>query len=266
MSIKIALCTIAFREKLLEVALDAAAELGFDGVEIWGREPHISEIFDENRVRATAKMAHSRNLELPVFGSYFQAGVTKPQDDDYIRLADALHIARCLRTPIMRIWASDVPSARAGQDVWDRTVRETQHACDRAADLNITLAAEMHDNTLCDTGASARRLVELVDRDNFRLNFQLAALDYGESALERLKQVLPYIVHMHAQNYQRVRSRGNEVRRVPLADGVWDYRTVVEKLREANYAGYIAVEFSSADGDGKLPSLARDLQFLRSLV
>ncbi len=266
MSIKTALCTIAFREKLLEVALDAAARLGFDGVEIWGREPHISETFDENRVRTAERMARSRGLAIPVFGSYFRLGATRSQGDGKVQLQDTLHIARCLRTPIVRIWASDVPSAEADDRLWKRVVREGREACDRAADLNITIVAEMHDNTLCDTGASACRLVELIGRDNFRLNFQVAAYDHGESAVDRLQQVLPYVAHVHAQNYYRLATAERQAQRAPLAAGVWDYPTLVHMLREAGYEGYIAIEFPAREGDGKLQSLAEDLQYLRSLL
>jgi len=61
---KLGVCTIAFREKLLRVALTIAQQIGFDGVEIWGREPHISESCDDRRVRAARKTVEWRGLEV----------------------------------------------------------------------------------------------------------------------------------------------------------------------------------------------------------
>ncbi len=171
---QVCLCTISYREKLLDVALAAAARVGFTAVELWGREPHISEEYDESRLRGIRAQAAELGLSLPVFGSYLYFGKTVHREDT-IALVDTLHNAHGLRTPIVRVWASDVASARATDEIWDRTITEAREACDRAAKMNVIFAAEMHDDTLADTGATARRLVEAVERDNFRLNYQPAS-------------------------------------------------------------------------------------------
>ena len=266
--LKLALCTIAFREKLLDYALSVASELGVHGVEIWGREPHISEKFDENRVRTARKMVESRGLTIPVFGSYLGFGLMHPRIDETIELEAALHTARCLNAPILRVWASDVSSVAATAPVWARTVREIREACDQAAKLGITLAAEMHNNTLAETGRSARQLVETVARDNFRLNFQAnahAAAD--ETAMERLQYVLPYVVCVHVQNYVQLADAGDDaLQRAPLSSGVVDYETLIRRLLESGYNGYVAVEFAHTEGEGKRQALLDDVSYLQSLV
>ncbi len=264
--IKIILCTIAYRDRLLDYVLDVAEDLGFDGVEIWGREPHISEQFDENRVKAVRRMISERGLLVPVLGSYLRFGSTKTRMERTVELEDTLHTAHCLGTQIVRVWASDVPSARASEAVWEATVRECQDACEQANKLGITLAVEMHSGTLADSAASARRLAESVKHDNLRLNYQVVPEDTEpQTPLEQLQSVLPYVVHMHAQNYAQLTS-AKEVRRVPLADGAIDYRPIVRQLRESGYTGCIGVEFSWVEGEGKHEALAADLMYLRSLV
>ncbi len=266
-NVKLALCTIAFREKLLEYALDVASELGVDGVEIWGREPHISEKFDENRVRATRKKVASRGLHIPVLGSYSQFGITHPRLDEAVEIETTLHTARCLGAPLVRVWASDVPSSEASAALWARTVREIQQACEQAAKLGITLAAEMHDHTLADTGPSARQLVEAVGHENFRLNFQVAAYPHSDAPEERLEAVLPYVVHMHAQNYARLlKGEDDPLQRAPLDNGVIDYENLVGQLMQSGYNGYIALEFAYAEGKDKEPALRDDLTYLKTLT
>ena len=261
---RVCLCTISFREKLLEVALEAAARLGFPAVELWGREPHVPEIYDESRVRGIRDMVAERGLSIPVFGSYLYFGKTIHREDN-ITLLDTLHTAHGLRAPVVRVWASDVPSAQASPEVWKKTVAEAQEACDRAAKMNIVFAAEMHDNTLADTGPSAKRLVEEIGRDNFRLNFQIST-DPEEDQLERLEAVLPYVVHLHAQNF--VFEGPSEERRWlrrQLTDGVTDYRPLAARLKAAGYEGHLAVEFAAVEGDGREASLKADLEYLASL-
>jgi len=263
--IRIILCTIAYRDRLLDHVLDVAADLGFDGVEIWGREPHISEQFDESRIQAVQRMLQQRNLIAPVLGSYLQFGCTNPRVEGNIELEDALHTARCLGTPLIRVWASDIGSGDATEAIWETTAMELQQACDQAQKLGIVFAAEMHTDTLTDTGPSAKHLVELVDRDNFRINYQAASNTEPQTPLERLQTVMPYVVHMHAQNYASLSSEG-QPRRVPLSDGAIDYRPLVKHLRDASYHGCIAVEFAWMEGEGKREALAADLSYLKSLV
>jgi len=263
--IRIILCTIAYRDRLLDHVLDVAADLGFDGVEIWGREPHISEQFDENRVKAVQRMIRQQGLMVPVLSSYLRFGCTKTRAEGTVELEDTLHTAHCLGTEIVRVWASDVPSAQATEAVWEATIRQCQQACDQASKLGITLAVEMDRRTLADSGAAARRLAESVKRDNLRLNYHVGPDMAVQTPLEQLQSVMPYVVHMHAQNYARL-TGGDEVRYMPLGDGAIDYRPLVNQLRESGYTGCIAVEFSWVEGEGKREALAADLSYLKSLV
>ncbi len=263
--IKVILCTIAYRDRLLDYVLDVAADLGFDGVEVWGREPHISEQFDENRVQAVRRMTKERGLATPVLGSYLCFGATNERLEGKIELHDTLHTARCLGTPLVRVWASDVGSAQASDAVWKTTIQAIRAACEQAAKLGITLTAEMHEGTLTDTAPTAKRLVEDVDSEYFRLNYHVSTHDEPDTPLEQLQMILPYVVHMHAQNYTSLQSEDG-IEHAALNGGAIDYAPLVGELKAAGYNGCIAVEFSWAEGDSKREALAADLAYLRSLI
>jgi 3-dehydroshikimate dehydratase len=259
--LRTALCTIAFRERLLEYSLDIACESSLDGVEIWGREPHISEEYDANRVAAARKMVHDRGLEVAVFGSYLRPGAVETES---MPLRDVLQIAAGLEAPIVRVWASDVGSDEADDEVWSNTIERCREASVAAERMGMSLAAEMHSNTLADTAESAKRLVEEVGRDNFGLNYQpLARLD--DNALGRLEAVLPWVIHMHAQNYAALGNGAAKLERASLAEGVIDYAPLIERLRRHGYAGYVAVEFSPSNVADKRAAVLRDCMFLQNL-
>ncbi len=260
---KTALCTIAFRERLLEYSLDIACEAGLDGVEIWGREPHISEEYDANRVTAARKMVTDRGLEVAVFGSYLRLGAVG--NDNNISLRNVLQIAAGLEAPVVRVWASDVGSDQADEALWKRTIEECREAAAAASRMGMKLAAEMHSGTLADTGPCARRLVDEVGHDHFGLNYQASSKLGEEDALERLEFALPHVFHLHAQNYAPLNGDPERVERVGLADGVIDYAPLVQRLREAGYEGYLAVEFSPSNCEDKREAIIRDAQYLRSL-
>lgn len=259
---KIALCTIAFRERLLEYSLDVARECSFDGVEIWGREPHISEVYDANRVAAARKMVADHGLEIAAFGSYLRFGATQPEQ---LTLRDMLQIGADLEVPVMRVWASDVPSVQADEKLWARTVAEAREAACAADKLGMRLAVEMHSNTLADTGASARRLVDEVGHPALGLNYQAAPRLDEEDALARLELVLPHVLHFHAQNYLPLNGSLEKVERVGLSEGAIDYAPLVQRLRETGYQGYLAVEFCPSNHQDKRAALKADCAYLRSL-
>jgi 3-dehydroshikimate dehydratase len=258
---KIGLCSIAFRERLLEYSLDLACEAGLDGVEIWGREPHISEEYDANRVAAARKMVADRGLEVAVFGSYLRLGSVSTES---MTLRDVLQIATGLDVSLVRVWASDVGSDEADDALWKRTVEECRDAACAAQKMGLQLAVEMHTNTIADTTTSARRLVEDVARENFGLNYQpLPSLN--DDALKRLKRVQPYVLHFHAQNFAALNGDPEKMERASLAEGVIDYVPLVSLLREDGYDGYVAVEFSPSNVEDKRAAVLRDCIYLQNI-
>jgi sugar phosphate isomerase/epimerase len=128
----------------------------------------------------------------------------------------------------------------------------------------MTLVVEMHADTLADTAQSALRLMREVDRDNFRLNFQVASVEDGVSPEQRLQETLPWIAHVHAQNYERVPAPGEALQRAPLASGAVDYRSLLARLKDFGYRGCVAVEFAYTEQSGREEALAEDAAFLRA--
>ncbi len=260
------LCTISHREKLLDYVLEAAKDLGFGAVELWGREPHISEKFDENRVQAARRMIEEKGLQLCCLGSYVVFGAVRTRADELVDIDDTLYTARCLRAPIVRVWASDIAAATATKKQWDATVGQIQEACDRAGRLNLVLAAEMHDDTLTDSAESSLRLLGLVDRSNFKLNFEVSHQAVEEKPEDRLQRVLDHVAHVHVRNFSTYAGEdGDRPHWAPISEGLVDYYPLLEILAEHNYGGYYALEFACREGNGKLESLAADLAYLKSL-
>jgi len=263
---KLGLCTIAFREKLLEDALNIAQQIGFDGVEIWGREPHISEAYDDRRVRAARKMVESRRLEVAMFGSYLRLGAPPPDEEEEVTMEAALQTTQSLATPICRVWAGNVPSRQATKEQWRKAVEELQRACAMAANLDVVLAVEMHSGALTDTASSTLRLFKDVGAGNLKVNYQASFGKGSEDAYGRLRAVLPHVVNVHAQNYRPGRAnRDGRLELVSLAEGLVDYKRVLKMLSAAGFQGFVEVEFIPPSAANKVKALARDYEYLRSL-
>jgi sugar phosphate isomerase/epimerase len=122
----------------------------------------------------------------------------------------------------------------------DSEIPWIQRACDHAAEKDVRLCPQLHDQTLHDTVANCKQLFERVDRANFGLNFEASHLILQESELrggEALKALADKIFTVCVQNYRRL--DGNSVAVLPGDAGGVNFEEVIEAAREIGFDGYI---------------------------
>ncbi len=251
---KLGLCTIAFQEKPLEEVIDIAADYGFEGIELWGKPPHLPTEYDEAYVKNIKDMAQRKGLTISAFGSY----VDPLMDLHQKHFEEALKIAQALGTDLVRIWSGGGASKSIAPTdrrlILFRLVSISQWANFR----NIRLGMEMHNNNFTDSVATILETIEGISLPSLKTYYQpLARSDADEphTAAEKLSE---HIVNVHAQNFDEAGKS------CPIADGVVDYARIVEILNAAGYNGYLEVEF--VHGDNKLEALQRDRDYLASLI
>ena len=251
---KLGLCTIAFQEKPLKEVIDIAADYGFDGIELWGKPPHLPEEYDENYAKNVKDMAQRRGLTISAFGSYVDPLMTLHQK----HFEEAFKIAHDLGTDLVRIWsgggASRSITVTDKRLILFRLVSITQWANFR----NIRLGLEMHNNHLTDSVATILETIEEVKMPALQTYYQPLARADADEPHTAAEKLAPYIANVHAQNFDETGKP------CPIAEGVVDYTRIVEILRNVNYDGYLEVEF--VHGDNKLEALQRDRDYLASLI
>ena len=251
---KLGLCTIAFQEKPLEEVIDIAADHGFDGIELWGKPPHLPEDYDESYVKNVKDMAHRKGLTISAFGSYVDPLMPLHQK----HFEEAFKIAHELGTDLVRIWSGGGPSKSiAPADkrlIHFRLVSITQWANFRS----IRLGLEMHNNHLTDSVNSILETIEGVRLPALKTYYQPLARSDADEPHTAAEKLADHIANVHAQNFDES-GKG-----CAIADGVVDYAKIVEILSAAGYDGYLEVEF--VHGDNKLEALQRDRDYLASLI
>ncbi len=251
---KLGLCTIAFRERPLEEVMSIAADYGFDGIEIWGQEPHLSVTYDEASVKKVKDMALRKGLEISALGSYINPLMPWYQK----HLEEAFKIAQGLGTNLVRVWSGGGPSQIMSYEekrlITFRFVGLAQWAQFR----RLTLGLEMHNNNLTDSVASILELITQVKLPSLKTYYQPLFRQNADEPYEAVQKLAPHIVNVHAQNAD-ASGKG-----CPIADGVLDYSKIIEILSSHGYNGYIEVEF--VYGDDKLATLQRERDYLASLI
>lgn len=253
--IKIGLCTIAFRESPLEDVLAMAGEIGFDGVEIWGKADHMPLPYDAARVKRVREAAAAAGVEIGVFGAYVY-----PLSDEFETASgQCLDIAHGLGAPVVRIWAPrGEPGSLAPED-YRRAAAQLKDFAARAADHGLVLAIETHDRYLAETSAGLLELLADVAAANLKVNWQPSWKDDPDDPYVSLENLLDRIVNVHAQNFT-----GDYQHRAYIAEGDVDYGRVIRRLKESGFDGYVEIEF--VNGDDPVAWLKKDFAHLKKLV
>lgn len=255
---KVGLCTIAFQERPLFEVLELAAQIGFDGVEPWGKPDHLPLTTPDERVREIKAKLDSLGIECGVYGSYVRLGEKRDASEQEADMRRSLEITRLLGTRIVRIWAGDKDSEYLTDAEWDAIVEDGKKYCAMAEPMGILLAMEMHGNCLTNLASATVELIERVGSPALKANYQI--LNSAEDPYERARIAGPHVVMVHAQN------SAPGIRQPLISEGVVDFGKIYEILTGFGFEGYFEVEFvKGGTFEEKVDSLKKDYEHLRSI-
>lgn len=257
-----------------------AKELGYDGVMLMAKRPHVSPLdYDAEARKALRRRIDELGLELVCLAGYtdFTAGSDKvgiPNVEiQAAYVGELAKLARDLGTPIVRIFTGYERPNILFDKQYAMVVEGLRLAGKEAAKYGITLAVQNHH----DIGSHHDTMLWLLNEVN--LPNVKAAYDpwtptlQGFSAKQLRASVLkmkPFIIHTTAADYVRQAryhydstltnflEQDAVLRAVPLGEGIIDYETFFKALKEIGYQGYIAYEMCEVlDGGGDIENLDR---------
>jgi sugar phosphate isomerase/epimerase len=255
-----------------------AKKLGFDGVMLMAKRPHVSPLdYDAAARKVLRSRIESLGLELVCLAGYtdFTAGVDKagiPNVEIQACYVEELaKLARDLGTDMVRIFTGYERPGVPFDRQYAMVIEGLKLAGEKAAKYGVTLAVQNHH----DIGVGHDTMYWLLKEVN--LPNVKAAFDAWAPALQGLKgeemraavlKMKPFIVHTTAADYVRLPryhlehsltnflQRDVLVRAVPMGEGFVDYKTFFNSLKEIGYQGYIAYEMCEVlQGGGDIENL-----------
>ncbi len=276
----------------LDKFLEKAKELGFDAVMLMAKDPHLSVLkYDEAaRARLRAKL-DELGLEVAIIAGYtdFTGGV----DHGGIPICEIqasyvgqlAKLARDLGCDKVRIFTGYYRPGVPYDKQYGMVVRGLKLAAKEAAKYNVTLAVQNH-HDIGNYHDEMLWLLREVNEPNVKAAFDawtptLQGLSSEELA-EAVKKMAPYLVHTTVADYVRFPRFAYEseltnfkplqpiVRAVPVGEGIIDYRTFFQALKDIGYKGYVAYEMCEVlKGGGSLENLDRTarhfVEYMRNL-
>ena len=274
----------------LEDSIRKTSDLGYQGVEIMGKRPHLSPLdYSVEDCDVLRDQLDSQGLKVSAVAAYtnFTGGMDSPEvpfPDLQIAYIEALaeRTAR-LGGDLIRIFTSyeraDIPFASQ----WQATVGAIRQCADRAADHGVTIGIQNHH----DIGVATKALQELlsdVDRPNVTPMYDLWSVYLmGEDVVAGTRAMGPRMRFTTVADYvtiPRAHYKGElvnytpvnppYVQAVPMGQGELPYDLFFKTLLDTGFDGWISYEMCCpVRGGGAIENIEqyahRFIQYMRAL-
>lgn len=279
---KIAVFSGTMIENSIHQAMEIASRLGFAGIEIACREPHLSPDSSPPRVKEMRALADRHGLAIPALAGYMgyfseaDDGACMRALDDVRRLLE--HADR-LDAGMLRIFPGGPNAFLAQPCHYEKAARWVRRCAEEAERHGKRIVLEIHNGSLIETADDALRLLDLVGAGNVGVihdagNMYIADTDYGRDSVLRLGR---HLCHVHVKDEKRIEAAGapgtfvNRTRhgeesflQCRLGEGETDHRELFAALRDTGYDGWITLETAAPYPPEE--RLLHDLEAVRQLL
>lgn len=259
----------------LEDSIDLAAELGYDGVEIMSKRPHMSVLdYSIDDCKRLAERVRKNKLAVAALAAYtnFTGGMEAAEvpfvEMQIACVTELARRAQVLDCDLIRIFTSyernEVPLARQ----WQITLDAVRECCDRAVEFGVNIGIQNHHDLAVDTRTYVEFL-EQVERPNILPMYDCwSPYLRGEDVAAGVRQIAPkmrfttvadYIV-LPRWKYQpglvNYEAEPPMVQAVSMGEGELSYETFFKTLVECGFDGWVSYEnCSPIRGGGSLENL-----------
>ncbi len=244
--------------------VNKAADLGFRGVVLGGKRPHLCPLdYDADARKRLRDLIAERGLERVYVAGYnnFTADIEHadiPTVEIQVAYVTALaQLTADIGGQLVRVFTGYEQPGTDYLPQWDRVVAGVKECARRAADLGVVLGVQNHHDLAVDW-RSQRDLIQAVDEPNCKALFDAwAPALQGVDLIEAARNMAPLMAHTTVADYQlrpRFRYQADVinyhaqrpyVQAVPMGEGFIDYRGFLGALAEHGYTGTVSYESCS---------------------
>ncbi len=260
---------------LLEQFIDKAAALGFDGVMLMAKRPHLSLLdYGTNRRRELRARLEERGLTRVCVAAYnnFTADLEHgdiPQNEIQIHyLTELARLTADLGGETLRIFTGFENPAAGFTAQWFQVVNSIKECARRAAEFGVTIGVQNH-HDIASGFESQYELIQAVAEPNCKAMFDAwAPALQGADLKAAAQRMAPITAHTTIANYQRLPRYQYQagltnyaasqpwVQAVPVDEGFIDYHDFLLSLHSAGFRGSVAYEMCSPiRGGGAMENL-----------
>ncbi len=272
-----------------------ARGVGFEGTEVSVAHLRLFEMDDEE----LAALREELTMEGLVTAALNPGGfnfVTEDADENLAKMLRAVEMAQVLGTTIINTTLPGPRSFGNAPELPERwgiggrvsiggsrlaigyelemTAEYLRQVADLAAEANITIALELHQNCYVDSSASALEMLKLVERENVRVNPDMGNVQWSyatpkERFEDAITALAPVAAYVHVKNMRRVYvpdlDRSAFIR-ATVEEGDIDWRFCLQTLAGLGYDGWLTFEGDTEDGWDHRRAMERNIGYVNSVL
>jgi sugar phosphate isomerase/epimerase len=248
----------------LDQFIDKAADLGYDGVMLMAKRPHLSVLdYGPDECGRLREKLQARNLHTVCLAGYtnFTADLEHPdiphREMQIQHVTDLARVAQAIGGKLVRIFTGYEHPFSSYAAQWKLLVEALRECARRTSQYGVTLGVQNH-HDLAAGYEVLHDLIREVDQPNCRAMFDAwSPFLHGADLAAAARKMGRLTVHTTIADYQlrpRYRYHPNMVnytaetplvQAVPMGQGAIDYRQFLNALRESGFEGSIAYEMCS---------------------
>ena len=248
----------------VEEFVDKAAALGFRGVMLGGKRPHLSPLdYDKDARKRLRDRIAGHGFERVYVAAYnnitgdLEHGEVPGKEIQALYITELARLCRDLGGQMVRVFTGYEHASAGYLAQWNMIVATLKECAQRAAEFDVVIGVQNHHDLGVDW-RSQKDLIEAVDEPNCRALFDAwsPALQ-GADLAETARAMAPLTYHTTVADYQQrprfvyepevinYRAATPYSQAVPMGEGFIDYRTFFRTLSENGFAGSVAYEMCS---------------------
>ncbi|MFA5341643.1 MAG: sugar phosphate isomerase/epimerase [Clostridia bacterium] len=272
MSFKIGVITDSFRCPL-EQAIEKAASLGAEGVQIYATGRELSHDTADDVIKKIMRHLKDAQLELSALcgdiGAFDNEDINKERVKISKKIVD---LAVKMGTKVVTTHIGTVPD-----DKNNEKYKIIHKACLELGKYADTQGVKFAIETGPEKAYVLKMLLDDLDCTGIAVNFDPANLTMcvGDDARSAVGILAPYIVHTHAKDGIMLSKYAQDPRymeiakkrkwlELPLGDGDVGFPTYLESLKKFGYNGFLTIEREVGEDPAK--DIANAVSFLRKLI
>jgi sugar phosphate isomerase/epimerase len=248
----------------LEQFIDKAADLGYEGVMLMGKRPHLSILDADAQTRQRLrKKIEDRKLSTVCIAGYnnftadLEHGDVPHREFQIQHIVELAKLARDLGSDLVRVFTGYESSAAPLSAQWKIVVDSLRECAKRSSEFGVTIGVQNH-HDLAAGYELMYDLVQAVNEPNCRALFDAwAPFLHNANLTDAARKLAPVSVHTTIADYElRPRYHYNAavvnytpatplVQAVPMGTGVIDYDSFLRTMEVNGFTGSIAYEMCS---------------------
>lgn len=242
---KLGFSSLAAIDRPLSDLVRVLGRLGYDGVEIRGKDrKHVDPAMSKAERREVRQVVADAGIEAAAVTSYMRLG-EESADKAAARacLAAYFQLANDLGSPLVRVFGGAVPKGQERRDVERRMADLLMGVADEARKAGVRICLETHDAFT--RGADVARVLAMADHPAVTALWDVNnQFETGEPCQEALERLWPRIGYLHVKDSFPL--PGSQRQLCFLGAGDVPIAETLAALKARKFGGYVVVEWEKA--------------------